>query len=370
MNSKKLKYWVDFQVYDKPEAKTLIEKVKHQLGESSKEAGKRDAESNLPSKKEKLLPYIGHLLSQIQQLINDLRSIHKADENVSQSISKQERILQQARNERDEIQTKYSQAEREYQIYKDGFPSSLAIIVSGIILLLGLMEGLISHGAIRSFVPHYFTALFTALVYGMSLTILAHQILSWWYLGKTQIIKWLIRILVVGGISGAFLMMGLLRSGQIHLSSLSLEESGSGTIFTYADSEEALLFTLISWLVFLPAVLLTKFAPTKEQWFGIFKARHQKKALKGIERKLQAQLDCIACTQEEIENLHQFQMSRDLTAKRDEEEVLSLVEHVKSRYVQSNIRYRLDKGAFPSCFEEEIHYPITTYFYNSKTSKK
>lgn len=361
---------VQFQVYDKPEARTLFEKTKHELGDSAKEAGKRDAESNLPRKADKLLPYIGHLLSIIQQLINDLRNIHKADENVAQAVTKQDRLLQHARNERDEIKAKYVQTEREYHAYKNGFPSTLAIIVSIVILLLGLMEGLISLGAFRAFIPHYVSALFTSLVYGLSLTILAHQVITWWNMGKTQIMKWLIRILIVGGISGAFFMMGLLRSGQIHLANLSLEESGSATIFTYADPEEALLFTLISWLVFLPAVLLTQFAPTKTQWFGIFKARNQKKALKDITSKLQAQIDRISSTQEEIENLKQFQISRDLTAIRDEEDALSLVEHIKTNYVQNNIRYRLDKGAFPSCFEEELNYPLTTYFYIPKTPKK
>lgn len=361
---------VQFQVYEKPEARTLIEKTKRELGDSAKEAGKRDAESSLPRKSDNFLPYIGHLLILVQELINSLRSIHKADENVAQAVTTQERMLQQARNERDEIQNKYSKAEGEYQTHKDGFPSVLAIIISVVILLLGLMEGGISVEAIRAFIPHFVFALLTSLVYGLSLTILAHQVITWWYIGRSQIMKWLIRILIIGGISGAFFMMGLLRSGQIHLANLSLEESGSATIFTYADREEALLFTLISWLVFLPAVLLTKFAPTKTQWIGIFKARNQKKALKEIEAKLQEQKDRIATTQGEIENLKAFEISRNRAAIRDEEDALSLVEHVKSHYVQINIRYRLDKGSFPSCFEKELHYPLTTYFYNPKFLKK
>ena len=82
MNSETSNTWVQFQQYHKPEAQQLIESVKTQLGQDAKEAGKRDAESNLPRKGDKLLLFISHLLVQIQGLINDLRNLHKADEDV------------------------------------------------------------------------------------------------------------------------------------------------------------------------------------------------------------------------------------------------------------------------------------------------
>ncbi|HAD98687.1 MAG TPA: hypothetical protein DCG19_14845, partial [Cryomorphaceae bacterium] len=286
MNSETSNTWVQFQQYHKPEAQQLIESVKTQLGQDAKEAGKRDAESNLPRKGDKLLLFISHLLVQIQGLINDLRNLHKADEDVVLAIEKQERILEQSRNERDDIQSHHAQVRKDYQYHKDSFPSVMAIIISVIILLLGLMEGLISLQAIRTFVPDYLTALFTALIYGLCLTIMAHQVMRWWNLPKNPATKFLIRASIIIGISLAFLFMGLLRSGQINMFTMSLEDSTSGNLFSYADPTEALLFMCISWVVFLPAVLLTKLAPTKEQWFSIFKARSLKKAVKDSERKL------------------------------------------------------------------------------------
>ncbi len=369
MNSETSNTWVQFQQYDKPEAQQLIQSVKTQLGQDAKEAGKRDAESNLPRKGDKLLLFISHLLVQIQGLINDLRNLHKADEDVALAIEKQERILEQSRNERDDMQSQYAQVQKDYQYHKDSFPSVMAIVISVIILLLGLMEGLISLHAIRTFVPNYLTALFTALIYGLCLTILAHQVMRWWNMGKSPAKRLVIRSLIISGISGAFYLMGLLRSGQINMSTMSLEDSTTGTLFSYADPTEAFLFMCISWVVFLPAVLLTKLAPTKEQWFSIFKARSLKKAVKDSQRKLDELLQRITTAEGEIHNLRQYEVSRNKAATRDEEDALSLVEYVKANYIQSNIRHRLDKSVVPNSLDQKLHYPLTTYFQNTSTPK-
>jgi hypothetical protein len=313
--------------------------------------------------------FISHLLVQIQGLINDLRNYHKADEDVALAIEKQERILEQSRNERDDMQSQHAQVQKDYYRHKDSFPSVMAIVISIVILLLGLMEGLISLNAIRAFVPDYFIAFFTALIYGLCLTILSHQVMRWWSRPRNPAAKFLIRASIIIGISGAFYLMGLLRSGQINMSTISLEDSSSGNLFSYAEPTEAFLFMCISWVVFLPAVLLTKLAPTKEQWFSIFKARGLKRAVKDSQQKLDDVLQRLTMAEEEIINLKQFEISRNQTAKRDEEDALSLVEYVKANYIQSNIRHRLDKNVVPSSFEQKLHYPLTTYFQKTSTPK-
>ncbi|HAD97537.1 MAG TPA: hypothetical protein DCG19_09030, partial [Cryomorphaceae bacterium] len=89
--------------------------------------------------------------------------------------------------------------------------------------------------------------------------------------------------------------------------------------------------------------------------------------VKDSERKLDELLQRITTATEEIDNLKQFEISRNQTAKRDEEDALSLVEYVKANYIQSNIRHRLDKSVVPNSFDQKLHYHLTTYFQNIST---
>ncbi len=350
---------VDYHVYANTKAEELKQNTKKALAENVKQAGKRDAEENLPHPTgDNLSTYLDPELNALQQQVDDLRDLHRADETVQSTVAKHERDVQTERNKRDEISRKLTNKQAGFQ---QGVSILLAIFPIGAVLLLGLMEGLMSLQAIRSFIPNYIIALPVSIIFGGGLAILAHRFIPWFNSGKTKLGKLLRKVGLVAAFSIAFYGLGLLRSYQIGLQAMSVDQLTQGGIFEIADPQEALIYCLLSWIVFLPAVIISRYTPSKDEWISIFRRRTIKKEIKTLQTKLDISLAEIKRLNNEIENLKIWEESRNQTAKRDEQSAIRMIAYLKSLYIQSNLRHRTDKLK-PDCFDKDFRFYLTLYF--------
>ena len=130
--------------------------------------------------------YLEPQLSQLQQFVNDMGDAHRAEENTT--IAKDSLLNRQveAQNNRDQKEQNQKQAEQKVNQAKEGYPSVVAICIAIGVVLLGLMEGLLSINAIRTFIPNRIIAVLIALVFGCGIALLAHKFPKWWNLGTSR----------------------------------------------------------------------------------------------------------------------------------------------------------------------------------------
>lgn len=359
---------LDYSTYNNLEAEKAKDQASDELIQRAQERGRQDAEVGLPQKKG--VAQSNFIRTTVQDLINTLRGLHRADEHIDNSVSKQERILHEARIERDNARVTLKRVMAEFKLMQDDFPKGMAYVVTLLTLVAGVVEGLMSRDAVRTIIPNYFTSLFVSLFLGVLLTILAHQIVKWWFLGKNRFQKFLIRTGIVVGTSAFFSVMGMMRSAQRRIQSLAIDEQGCNGLLCNVDKTDALIFMFFSLGLFLPACLLAKFAPTKEQWMGLFRARGKQLEVRKHEKLLNVQLKKVAEAEDQMDELKQYSYSKAQYAIRLEEDCTTLAETAWEEYVQSNLRHRRDK-VHPDCFDKSFEPRLKTYFYkqNSTPSK-
>lgn len=340
-------------------------------------SGKRDAESGFPKMTgDKLLNYLAPLLSLVQGFLDKLRSIHLADETVALSLNKLIEHLKAQINTRDEQKQQLTVLESALQNIKDSFPSLLAWIIFGLLLAFSISDGLLSRLAIASVIGRS-ASLFVAIVFGISFAFLAHKFYEIWIKEGNKFQKLLRRTGLILFFTSLFFFLGMLRSYEINSSGASIEE-GKQSFFYYVDNFQAFIHCFISWVFFLPSIILSMFIPTWKQIKTLFNSLPLKKEIKNLKNELKSTIQEINKTQEEIDDLEQYEYSRNKAAHRDETENLNLVPSIVSHYVQANNRNR--RGEQPDCFDklEKLDYPFTTYFQDqleeetprTQTSKK
>lgn len=360
---------VDLHLYDNTKAEELKQKTKKALAENIIQTGIRDAEEGLPTPlDDSLNTYLDPELNGLQQYVEDLRDLHRADETTSSTIDKLHRDSQDERNNRDEISAELQNKQRQLEKYDDKYPSLLAMLLSGIVLMLGLMEGLMSLQALQSFIPSYTIALPVSLIFGGGLAILAHKFLPWFNAANNKLSKLVRRVGLIASFSSVFYGLGLLRSYQIALGATPIEDITTSGIYTLADPQEALIYCLLSWLIFLPAVIISKYTPSKQEWISIFKRRTVLKEIKTLQLKLELSQSEIKRLNSEIENLKIWEESRLTTAKRDEQSAIQMIAYLKSLYIQANLRHRLDKKR-PDCFDAPFKFYLTLYHQDTPNTK-
>lgn len=352
---------INLREYQNTEAEKLNASIPPKVLENATKTGRRDGEESLPkSMGDDFLLYLLPLFQMVQSFIDTLRSLHKADESIRGGLVKLKKELQDQRNERDEIEEEKNEVKREVKKIKSAFPKKLAVLIAIVVLLLGLMEGAFSIGAISSFIANLFMATAVSLVYGLGLSIIAHYIPKWWNMGN-KTTKYLIRFTIITGFSLVFFFFGLLRSYQVFVSTATAEMALNGGALVHGDYMEALMYTLLSWIIFLPACILSKMAPTKQQWIGLFKLTEKKKELKKLEDDLLSKKKEITQTKEDYENLKQWDYTRLKTAQKHESQAIGLLDQIKANYIQSNIRTRYGDQQ-PDCFKQELNFELKTYF--------
>jgi len=365
----KITHVVDHRIFKNEKAEQENKVFTNNILDQAHQKAKRDAEDGAPLLSgDSLLAHLATINGEVQQQNDRNREYYGADDSIELTKNRLKNEQSDLRNERDEQAEKVKQELAEYEKLKTDYPSILAKVIAAVILLLCIMEGLLLTESIRNFMPNRLTALAISLVLGGGLGILAHKFPKWWNLGSSKIQKYTIRTLLIGGFSFVFYSLGLLRSYQQKLSSLSIEESSGGDIFTLSEPKESVMYMMISWLVFSMAIILTKYSPTFEQWKSIFRLSAQRKELKKAEHKLEDSKSKLAANQQELDNLDQWDYSRKTKGYRQEQALIKLLTLAKDTYISSNMKYRRGHQR-PDCFDDKgYRYYLTTYFQEVDTS--
>jgi hypothetical protein len=356
-------YNVNYLHYINSEAEKENEQFEIKILSEVKTQAKRDAEDGLPRLiGDHIEPYIGEHFQQIQKQNDRNREHFGGDETTDLTVTKFNHQLNDERNNRDEIESTLNEARKNYTLFKDGYPGLLAGIVAFFVFGLCVADGLLLKEGLRVVIPNNVSALFASITIGLGLGLLAHKIPLWWNLGRNTMIKWLMRLTIIGGFSLLFFFFGLLRSFQGQLNHVALDSAVSIDLFSLADPKEAGLFMLLSWLIFGIAIVLTPYSPKFNEWKNLFQLRSQKKKVKKLEEQFTASQSRIAKILEELDDIAQWDYSRKKKAHRQEQRLIKLLSLVKAAYINSNLRFRRGTDR-PDCFDDKSYkFYLTTYF--------
>lgn len=359
---------VETKHYDDSHSRSFKERTVKQLTEEVKNTSKRDAEENLPEVKgDELHHYLDPHMGGVQLMVIGLRDIHR-DESVADTVAMRDKECQQERNNRDDLKTQVQDHVNQLKSVVQSMPGKIAVGFAVSVILLGLMEGGMSISALRVLIPFLGLATIISVIFGLGWAILAHEFPSLWRSGKTKLGRLLRRFLLITGISLVFIFIGALRSYRNQVANTSVDDVVSGGIFQIADPQEALLYMVLSWAVMIPAIILAKHGPNKEEFLAIFRKRNLEKKLKAKQEDLASSEAEIKKLSTKIDNLKIWEKSRNTCAAKDEEEALHLIDYLRSIYIQTNLRHRTDRKK-PDAFEKPFTYPLTLYFQKPETRR-
>lgn len=366
--SKKDKWHLDHSTYANSEAEQAKVQSSIQLIQRAQERGRQDAEVGLPSRKG--IAQSNFIQTTVQDLINTLRGLHRADEHIEHSISKQERLLHEARIQRDEEYALLKKKQSELRLMQEGIPRVLAYLAIGGALGLGISDALLNQEALRLLMPSYFKSLFVSICLGILIGVSAHIAVLLWKKPASRIERLLIRTSVCLVTGAFFYCLALLRSAYNNLSVQALDESGCGDIMCNADPADALYMLPLSFLFFLGSCSCAHFSPSKQGWIAIFKVRSKQMEVRKQQTLYKSELKKVAEAEDQMDELKQYSYSKAQYAIRLEEDCITLAESAWAEYVQSNLRHRRDK-VHPACFDKPFEPRLKTYFYkqNSTPSK-